>query len=171
MKRVALILAFLVAIVAANLTTTHYAKLGHPEVSIYTALGLIAFDFVVRDLLHDWYAGRRRLLVLGGLILAGSALSYLANHDAAEIAKWSAVAFAAAMTVDSLVYQAARRYGWLERSNLSNVAGALVDSAVFCAGVGFPFVVAFGQFTAKTAGGVLFSLLLARMATRRVTTA
>lgn len=167
MKRtVGIIALYLVAIVAANLTTTHYAGLGHPEVSIYTAFALIAFDLVARDVLHDWYQGRTRWLVLGGLIFAGASLSYLANPDSAEIAKWSAIAFAAAMTVDTLVYQAVRRWEWLERSNLSNVAAAATDSAVFCAGLSFPFVVAFGQFTAKAAGGVLFSLLFARWRTQ-----
>lgn len=154
---------YLVAIVAANLTTTHYAAIGHPEASIYTAAGLVAFDFVVRDVLHDWYVGRRRLLVLGALIATGSLLSYLANPDSVEVAKWSAIAFAAAMTVDGLVYHAARRLPWVERSTLSNAAGAITDSTVFCIGVGFPFVVAFGQSTAKIAGGALFALAVERL--------
>jgi hypothetical protein len=42
---------------------------------------------------------------------------------------------------------------------------------VFCAGLGFPFIVAFGQFTAKVAGGVLFVLVLERLARRRVVVA
>lgn len=167
MKRLLLIPLYLAAIVAANLITTHYAKIGHPEVSVYTAFVAVAFDLVCRDVLHDWYAGRKRLLLLGGLIAAGSVLSYLANPDSIEIAKWSAIAFAAAMTVDTIVYQIVHRMPWAERSNLSNIAGAAVDSAVFCAGLGFPFIVAFGQFTAKVAGGVLFVLLLERLARRR----
>jgi uncharacterized PurR-regulated membrane protein YhhQ (DUF165 family) len=167
MTRLALIPIYLVAIVAANLTITHYAKLGHPEVSIYIAFVAVALDLVVRDLLHDWYTGRRRVLLLGGLIAAGSLLSYLANPDSVEVAKWSAIAFAAAMTTDTIVYQAVHRMPWAERSNLSNIAGAAVDSAVFCYGLSFPFIVAFGQFTAKVAGGVLFVLLLERLARRR----
>lgn len=155
--------AYLLAIVAANLITTHYAAAGHPEASVYTAFGLVAFDLVARDLLHDWFAGRRRVLVLSALIAAGAALSYLANPDSLDIAKWSAVAFAAAMTADSLVYHAARRQPWIERSNLSNVVGAATDSLVFCAGVGFPFAVAFGQTTAKIAGGLVFALILERL--------
>lgn len=159
-----LIVAYLAAIVAANLITTHYAAEGHPEVSVYTAFVLVAFDFVARDVLHEWYSGNRRVIVLGSLIAAGSLLSYLANPDSAEIAKWSAIAFACAMTADTLVYHLMRpRFDWLERSNGSNIVGAAVDSAVFCYGVSFPFIVAFGQFTAKVAGGALFSLLLVRV--------
>jgi len=164
-QTIGLMTLYLTAIVAANLIVTHYAKIGHPEASVYTAFGLVALDLVIRDVLHDWYAGRTRLLVLGVLIAAGSLLSYLANPDSALIAKWSAIAFAAAMTVDGIVYHALRRLPWAERSNASNIAGAAVDSAVFCAGVGFPFIVAFGQFTAKVAGGVVFVLLLQRVIT------
>jgi len=154
---------YLSAIVAANLITTAGVRAGHPEVSVYTAFALVAFDLVARDLLHDWFTGRRRLAVLGALIAAGSALSYIANPDSAEIAKWSALAFAAAMIADGLVYHAARRLPWIERSNASNIAGAIVDSAVFCAALGFPFYIAFGQTTAKIAGGLVFALLLERV--------
>ncbi len=160
--RLLIIPLYLAAIVAANLITTHYAGEGHPEVSVYTAFGLVAFDLVARDLLHDWYRGSTRWAVLGSLIAAGSLLAYIANPDSEEIAKWSAIAFACAMTVDSLVYHAVRHWPWAERSNVSNIAGAATDSAVFCAGLSFPFIVAFGQFTAKVAGGVVFVLILER---------
>lgn len=164
--RASLVLAYLAAIVAANLLTTHFARLGHPEASVYTAFALVAFDLVARDLLHDWFAGRRRLLVLGVLILAGSLLSYVANPASSSVAKWSALAFAAAMLADGVVYALARRRPWAERSNLSNVVGALADSVVFCAGLGFPVVVAFGQFTAKVAGGALLVIVIAAVKPR-----
>lgn len=154
---------YLAAIVAANLITTHYAELGHPEVSVYTALGLIAFDFVARDLVHDWIAGARRWAYLAVLVAAGSLISYQLNADAATIATASAAAFAAAMLVDSAVYHAVRFWPWVERSSTSNVAGAVVDSVVFCWIAGFPFIVGFGQATAKVAGGLLFALVLERV--------
>jgi uncharacterized PurR-regulated membrane protein YhhQ (DUF165 family) len=162
-KTLGLIGLYLAAIVAANLITTHYARIGHPEASIYTAFALVALDLVIRDALHDWYRGRRRIAILGALVISGSILAYLANPDSAQIARWSAIAFAAAMTADGLTYQALLRLPWAERSNASNIVGAAVDSLVFCAGVGFPFLVGFGQFTAKVAGGVLFVLLLDRV--------
>jgi uncharacterized PurR-regulated membrane protein YhhQ (DUF165 family) len=162
-----LVLGYLVAITAANLITAHFAQRGHPEVSIYTAFGLVAFDFVARDRLHDAW-GPRRWPYLGLLILAGSAVSYAITRDAAtaQIAIASCAAFAAALTVDSVVYELAARAGWqwLERSNASNIAGATVDSVVFVAVAfpGFLFAVAFGQFAAKVAGGLIFSLVLSR---------
>src|SRR5688572_9814446 len=88
----------LLAITTANLLTTHYASIGHPEASVYTALGLVAFDLVARDRLHDLW-GSKRLLYLGLLIAAGSLISYAINRDAATatIAVASGVALAAAL--------------------------------------------------------------------------
>lgn len=160
--RITAVVVFLGAVVAANLITTHYAGIGHPEVSVYTAFGLIGLDMVTRDVLHDWWTGARRWILLGALIAAGSLLSYIANPDSATIAKASCAAFAAAFIVDSLVYEAARGREWMTRCNVSNIAAAAVDSVVFV-WIAFPqfvFALAFGQFTAKVAGGVLFALAL-----------
>ena len=164
---IAPVLAYLVAIVAANLIATHFAERGHPEASVYTAFVFIAFDLTLRDRLHELAArlpngGGQALMA--GLILTGSALSYLLNRDAGPIALASCAAFAAAFTVDTVVYEIAarRRTPWLVRANASNVAGAAVDSVVFVALAfpGFLFGVAFGQWTAKVAGGMIFAWLL-----------
>jgi hypothetical protein len=149
---------YLAAIVTANLLATEFAKNGHPEYTAITAFGLVAFDLVARDLLHDWFTGTRRILILTALILAGSVLSYLANPDSATIAQWSAI-----------VYNLARYRQWLERTNASNITGATVDSVVFVAGLGFPAMVAFNQTTAKIAGGLIFALALQHLAARRRT--
>jgi uncharacterized PurR-regulated membrane protein YhhQ (DUF165 family) len=53
----------------------------------------------------------------------------------------------------------------MKRSNISNVAGAAVDSLVFptiAFGVLMPHIVAM-QFFAKIAGGFIWSLLINRM--------
>jgi hypothetical protein len=157
---------YLGAIAAANLIVTEFG----PEASIYNAFCLIGLTFVVRDLAHDWWATHRKLK-LAALIGAGALVSYLVNNDAAIIAKASCIAFAASETADAMLYQAARRLEWLERSNLSNLLGAAVDSLVFptIAFGGLMWAISFGQFSAKVAGGVLFSLLLVRV--RKVATA
>lgn len=157
----ALVVVYLGAITAANLLVTEYG----PAVSIYTALGLVALDLTLRDLLHDRTSGARRWSVMALLVLGGSAISYALNREAGPIALASAAAFGAAMTVDAVVYQAARRMAWIERSSLSNVAGAIIDSAVFVS-LAFPVFlwdVAVGQATAKVAGGLVFALLLTRL--------
>lgn len=164
--RLALSAVYLAAIVAANLVTAHYAAEGHPEASLVTAFALVGLDVVVRDVLHDTLRGVRRWSWLGALVLAGSGLSYLANPDSAAVAQASAIAFAAMMAADTAAYHALRRLPWVERSGISNVCGAAVDSAVFVALAfdgPFLFWIAFGQFTAKAAGGFLWAVLLERV--------
>lgn len=157
MRNALIIGTYLAAIVAANLITTEFG----PEASIYNAFFLIGLTLVVRDVAHDAWEDHRALK-MAALIATGALLSYLVNTDAARIAVASCVAFAAAETADALLYHAARRLPWLERSNLSNLLGAAVDSIVFpwIAFNGFMWAITFGQFSAKVAGGVLFSLLL-----------
>lgn len=154
-------IAILAALAAANLTTAHFG----PQASVYTALGLIALDLVARDALHDRLGGRARIALMAALVVAGGLIAYAINRDAGPIAVASSSAFAAAFTVDALVYHAARRLPWLERSNLSNVAAAIVDSAVFVAVAfpGFLWSVAIGQTTAKIAGGLVIALALERL--------
>jgi hypothetical protein len=159
--RIALVLTYLAAIVAANLIITEAG----PTYSVYTAFGLVALDLVLRDAIHDRFGGRGRIAVMAVLVVAGSVVSYIINAKAQQIALASSVAFAAALTVDAIVYHLARKQTWAERSNISNIAGSAVDSAVFVAVAfpGFLWSVAFGQFTAKVAGGVIFVLLLERV--------
>jgi uncharacterized PurR-regulated membrane protein YhhQ (DUF165 family) len=159
---VALVAAYLAAIVAANLIVTHYG----PTASIYCAFFLIGLDLTTRDALHDFWR-ERRLPKMLALILAGSALSYALNTDARKIAEASAIAFACAALADYAVYTILWHREWLERSNLSNVVAAAVDSFVFptLAFGGILWGITFGQFTAKVAGGVLWSI--ARTAYRR----
>jgi uncharacterized PurR-regulated membrane protein YhhQ (DUF165 family) len=123
---------------------------------------------VIRDQLHDrWDNGR--VWKMGALILTGALLAYLVTPSAGRIGIASAVAFGAAETIDAAVYQLVHRWRWLERSNTSNFAGAIVDSVVFptIAFGGFLLSVTVGQFTAKVAGALLFTLLIAKVRDRR----
>jgi hypothetical protein len=156
---VVLIAMYLAAITAANLTVTEFG----PEASIYSAFGLIGFDLICRDRLHDLFS-EHRWPKMGALVLAGSALSYLLNDDSRDIAIASAVAFGAAFSVDALIYGALRSRGWpwLERANASNVPASAVDSLIFptLAFGTFLWPIVFGQFAAKVAGGAVWSLIL-----------
>jgi len=155
---VLLVAVYLAAIVTANELITHNG----PSWSIYTAFVFIGLDLTTRDRLHDAWKGHV-LRNMALLIASGSTLSYLVNRDSGRIALASCVAFGAAATADGIVYHWRRNERWADRSNESNVAGAAVDSLIFpIVAFGSPILwaIVFGQFTAKVAGGYVWSLVL-----------
>jgi hypothetical protein len=157
---VALVAAYLVAVVTANLLAAHFG----PSVTPYTALGLVGFGLITRDRLADAF-GHRAWLRQAALILIGSTLSYVVNHNAAAIAEASCVAFAASEGVEAVLYFLMRRQSWLERANKSGIVGAAIDSFLFPT-IAFHAVLwstIFGQFTAKTVGCMVFSVALSRV--------
>jgi hypothetical protein len=156
---------YLAAIVAANLSVSHWG----PKAAIYNAFLLIGLDLTCRDRLHDlWHGHLLRNMAI--LITTGSVISYLAGlalgtgPKVGQVALASCVAFAAAATADATTYHVLRDRTWYERVNQSNLAGAAVDSFVFVAlwPFGFQFTLAFTLFAAKVAGGVVWSFLLNR---------
>ena len=150
---------YLAAIVAANLSV---AALG-PAVSVINAFLFIALDLSSRDRLHEVWHGQGLVWKMGGLIVAGSVLSWALNRSAGAIALASLAAFAASATVDALVYHLLRRRSWLVRANGSNLLSAAVDSLVFpILAFGWPplWAIVIGQFVAKTIGGALWAALL-----------
>lgn len=154
-----LVAVYLSAIVAANWSITHWG----PRAAVYNAFVYVSLDLVTRDRLHDLWAGRWLWTRLAVLVASGSILSYFVFGSGGRIALASAIAFACASVVDAVIYQLAHRSTWLERSNLSNIGGAAADSIVFQSlafGWSFPFI--FAQFTAKVAGGLVWSLILRR---------
>lgn len=163
LARNVLVVAYLAAIVLANLSVAHWG----PSAAIYNAFIFIGLDLTTRDRLHDLWHGRL-LRNMAALIAAGSLLSYLAGlwlgtgPFVGRIALASCIAFAAAATADGLAYHALRHRTWYERVNQSNLAGAATDSLVFVAlwPFGFNFTLAFTLFAAKVAGGVIWSFLL-----------
>ena len=167
MTRTILILGYLGAIVVANLTLAEWGR-EHPEVVLYNAFILVAYDLVARDYLHSYWEGPQLVRNMAALIGAGSLLSLVAGYwigsgpDVGRIALASCIAFGAAGVTDALVYTRMISYGWLERINGSNIASATVDSFVFIAlyPFGFDFTLAFTLAAVKIAGGVTWSLVL-----------
>lgn len=150
---------YLGAIVAANLLT---AWLG-PWVTPINAFLFIGLDITARDKLHDAWHRRGLWWKMATLIAVGSALSWVLNRNAGQIALASFVAFAASSTADGLVYGAMLKQDRMRRVNGSNLASAAVDSLVFPAlAFGWPpdAWIVYGQFTAKVAGGLFWSLVL-----------
>lgn len=141
------------AMVSANLLVVVFG----PAITPLNAFVLIGFDLAMRDWLHV----RLRPWQMLALIAATGGVTFALNPAAGMIAIASAVSFTAAALVDWGVF-ASITGSWMRRSNLSNVAGAAVDSVVFptlAFGMLIPHIIAL-QFIAKVAGGALWSWLL-----------
>lgn len=160
------VILYLVAIVLANLSV---AALG-PSVVVVNAFLFIGLDLTARDQLHEAWRGNNLLPKMAALIASGSILSWLLNRDAGSIALASFVAFAAAGTVDGIIYHFMGKYPRWLRINGSNVPSALVDSLVFptLAFGTFLWPIVLGQFVAKTLGGFVWSLVFRWMDRREV---
>lgn len=153
---------FIAAIVAANFSVSAFG----PMVTPINAFLLIGLDLSLRDALHDKWANDGIVWRMGALILAGSAISYLANPSTGMIAIASCVSFGASSATDAMAYGVIRKRPFLVRANGSNLVGAAVDSVLFptiAFGVLMPGIVLM-QFAAKVAGGFIWSLALRRVA-------
>lgn len=155
------VILYLGAVVLANLTVTYFG----PASAIVVAFLFIGLDLTARDQLHDAWHGEGLLWKMAALIAAGSLLSWLLNRNSQQVAIASFAAFAAAASVDAIVYHFLRHYPRWLRINGSNVPSAAVDSLVFpvLAFGGFPWAIIAGQFLAKTVGGFLWSLIFRRL--------
>jgi hypothetical protein len=152
------VLIYIAAIVAANLSVAHFG----PWVSPINAFLLIGLDLALRDHLHDKWRGPQLWPKMLGLLVVAGGISYLLNPAAGKIAVASVVAFCVAGLIDAVVYHWLRDRPFMQRSNVSNGAGALADSLIFptLAFGGFlPHIVAL-QFAAKLVGGFVWSAVI-----------
>lgn len=151
------ILAYLAAIVLANATIAHFGPV--PLVTGLVAFTFIGADLMLRDKIHD-RLGHNALfpLKMFSVIAVGSLLSMATGGGMTRIALASGLAFLLAGLADAAVYHALRGSGRRKRMRLSNIAGAAVDSVVFCvAGFGlFLLPVILIQFIAKSFGSELW---------------
>lgn len=141
------------AMLVANLLVATFG----PTITPINAFVLIGLDLALRDWLHV----RLKVWQMGGLIISTGLLTYLLNPAAGMIAIASASSFTIAALIDWSVFSKITGT-WLRRANISNVAGAVVDSVVFptiAFGVLLPQIVAM-QFIAKVLGGTLWAYLI-----------
>lgn len=146
------IVIYAAAMTVANLSIATFG----PWVSPINAFFLIGLDLTLRDWLHTRITQKQMF----ALILASGGITYLANPSAQMIAIASAVAFTAAAVVDWAVFTKMTGQ-WIKRANVSNVAGAAVDSLIFptiAFGALMPHIVLM-QFVAKVAGGAVWSYI------------
>jgi len=159
-KVAALVALYLAAIITANLVTARYG----PTAAVYNAFFLIGLDLITRDRLADFW-GTARWARMSLLILTGSAVSYLITPDARSIAQASAISFACAEAVEALLYHLLRHREWMQRANAAAWLGAAIDSLIFptLAFGGLMWGTSMGQFTAKTAGALMWSAVIVRV--------
>jgi len=147
------LIAYALAMVAANLLVSTFG----PSISPINAFLLIGLDLTLRDWLHV----KLKTWQMGGLIVGTGAITYLLNPASGMIAVASATSFLIAALVDWAVFVKTTG-SWIKRANISNTAGAAVDSLIFptiAFGALMPEIVAL-QFIAKIAGGAVWSFLL-----------
>lgn len=152
MYLLSMMLVYAAAMIAANLSVAHFG----PSVAPINAFLLIGLDLVVRDVLHE----RLTRAQMASMIIVTSMLTYLFAPGAAMIAVASAAAFGLASLADWAIFSRLGGWGWMARSNASNVGGAIVDSLVFptiAFGAWMPEIVLL-QCAAKIAGGALWAL-------------
>lgn len=124
--------AYAGAIVGANLLTARYGLVPVGFTLTATA-GTYAAGaaLMLRNLVQDTL-GRRAVLTA---IALGAALSALTSPT---LALASGVAFAVSETADTVLYTPLRRHGWARAVLPASLLGALADSLLFLALVGFP---------------------------------
>lgn len=149
---------YLSAIIIANLTV---AKFG-PNVVIINAFLFIGLDLTARDRLHEKWHGNKLKSKMFLLVVSGSALSWLINKEAGQIAIASMISFFVAASVDTIVYHFLFNKSRMVKMNGSNIPSALADSIVFptiAFGQLLPAIIV-GQFVAKVAGGFFWSVII-----------
>jgi len=147
------LIAYAVAMIAANLLVATFG----PSVTAINAFFLIGLDLTLRDWLHV----RLKTWQMGGLIVGTGLITYALNPTSGMIAVASAVSFLAASIVDWAIFVKTTG-SWIKRANVSNTAGAAVDSLLFptiAFGALMPEIVVF-QFIAKVCGGAIWSYIL-----------
>ena len=149
---------YLIAIILANLTVSWFG----PGVTIINAFLFIGLDLTARDSLHEAWHNRGLWWKMALLIATGSAITWILNRNAGQIALASFVAFMCAGVADTVVYHLLHDKARLLKINGSNVVSAAVDSLVFptlAFGSLMPLII-LGQFAAKVGGGFVWSLIL-----------
>lgn len=147
-----IILIWLSAIVAANLSIGHFG----PSSSIVNAFLIIGLSLTTRDYLHKKWEGKNIALRMGLLISAGGIISWLTQPAAGKIALASVIAFAVSEAIDAVIFHRTKSV------NRSNAVSGLVDSVIFpvIAFGGFPILIILGQWIAKTFGGAAWHWIL-----------
>jgi uncharacterized PurR-regulated membrane protein YhhQ (DUF165 family) len=155
MRKVLWPVAYVAAIVLANVLTEHFG-LVPAGFGLMTTAGTYAAAFVIvsRNFTQD-VIGKRMVLVLMGI---GVILTWVLASPILAVA--SGVAFALSEAADMAVYTPLRNRGRSRAVALASGVGAVVDTFVFLWIAGFPLSAAPGQLVVKIGMGLLAALIL-----------
>jgi len=153
----ALIIAYLLAFVSANLLVNHFGAYG----LWFSSLFLIPFDFIIRC----WFQERIKskstlLLMLFGLTIAVALITI--SFNAVQIAYASTVGFTAAQLGAGIWYRMLKNKSLFIRVNMTDLIAIVCDSIAFqilAFGTLNPLVT-IGQVVVKFAGGLLWYYIL-----------
>lgn len=157
MRSILLVICYLMAIVAANLSVQVWGQIA----MIGIAWLIIPFDFVVRDVLHLRWEGRGVFWRLSLLIMAGAILTTLCNLDAWRIGAASAITFIIGGAVNTFLFVLLNRIPIFNRMVVSNSITSIVDSILFpLLALGYFSVwISAGQAVSKILGSVLWAFI------------
>jgi uncharacterized PurR-regulated membrane protein YhhQ (DUF165 family) len=156
-----LVTGYLIMIVLANLSVTHFGT----DFVIINSVVLIGFDMFARDGLHELWHGNKLKIKMALLIFTGSALSFFLSRDSLRIGVASFLAFSSSGFIDFLIYSWLWKRSKMVKMNGSNLVSALVDTIVFMSLAftgSFMYSVAIKNFIGKFAGGAVWSYFLTR---------
>lgn len=139
---------YVLAIIAANIVTAHYAPFEMWGLLVPQGTFLIGLTFILRDLVQMKYGKRDTYIVIGiALVLSAMSTEMLGNGIRIVVA--SAISFALSEALDTEIFTRWRGK-LLSRVFLSGAAGSIVDSFIFTLVAGFPIRAAYGQLIIKT---------------------
>ena len=150
---------------AAIILANYLVFLFGPSVTPINAFVFIGLDLALRN----WLNLQMEKWQMGAMIFGTGLISYFLNDTMQMIAIASAVSFTLASLVDWAVFTKVQGE-WIKRANVSNTAGALVDSIAFptiAFGVLMPEIVLL-QFLAKVFGGFVWTLLLTKIPQKEI---
>jgi uncharacterized PurR-regulated membrane protein YhhQ (DUF165 family) len=151
-RSVAAFAAYIAAIVAANVATTHYG-LVPVGFGLTATAGTYAAGaaLLLRDAVQD-YAGPR--WVFAGISVGAALTAFMSP----ALALASTVAFLLAELLDMAVYTPLRDRGWARAALASGIVGAVVDTYAFLALAGFPITT--GTVAGQLVGKALWVTVL-----------
>jgi hypothetical protein len=150
---------YLLSFVCANLLVKWVGAYG----LWFSSFFLIPFDFVVRCILHETWKGWKLIRNLFLLTAGSGIVTYIINHNAANIALGSICGFTAAQLGAGIFYQIfKKKANWFFKINVSDLIAIVFDSICFqfiAFNIINPSVTA-GQVAIKFAGGLLWYWIL-----------